>query len=123
MSKHECPARAKPAKQKDSQTCAQVARIPRRKTLKNARRTNDEKIVHPFWITLIKLPRRTLVLAARGYQLAISPLLGQRCRFHPTCSQYFIEAVTKYGAIRGCWRGIRRICRCHPWSPGGYDPP
>ena len=60
---------------------------------------------------------------AKLYKLLISPMLGQRCRFQPTCSEYFIAAVRKYGAIRGSWRGVCRICRCHPWNPGGYDPP
>jgi len=50
-------------------------------------------------------------------------VLGRQCRFTPTCSQYFILAVQKYGAIRGAWRGVLRICRCQPFHPGGYDPP
>lgn len=57
------------------------------------------------------------------YQYTLSPLVGRQCRFQPTCSRYFRGAVEKYGAIRGAWRGIKRICRCHPWHPGGYDPP
>ncbi len=57
------------------------------------------------------------------YKLLLSPLLGPHCRFQPSCSTYFIEAVRKYGAIRGAWRGICRIGRCHPWNPGGWDPP
>jgi len=75
------------------------------------------------WHTLRQAPAAVLILVVRLYQFLISPLLGQRCRFEPTCSAYFIEAVRKYGAIRGTWRGICRICRCHPWNPGGYDPP
>ncbi|MDG2381465.1 MAG: membrane protein insertion efficiency factor YidD [Pirellulaceae bacterium] len=63
------------------------------------------------------------MLAIRGYQLAISPLLGQNCRFTPSCSCYFIEAVKKYGAIKGSLRGVGRILRCHPFNRGGYDPP
>jgi putative membrane protein insertion efficiency factor len=59
----------------------------------------------------------------RLYQIFLSPLLGGQCRFRPTCSHYFIEAVKKYGAISGSYRGIRRILRCHPYHPGGYDPP
>lgn len=59
----------------------------------------------------------------RGYQRFISPLLGPSCRFTPTCSEYFIGAVRKYGIIRGTWRGTLRILRCHPFHPGGYDPP
>ncbi|MGO8690641.1 MAG: membrane protein insertion efficiency factor YidD [Thermoguttaceae bacterium] len=57
------------------------------------------------------------------YKLLLSPLLGPHCRFQPSCSTYFIEAVRKYGAVRGAWRGICRIARCHPWNPGGWDPP
>ena len=57
------------------------------------------------------------------YKLAISPLLGHHCRFEPTCSTYFRESVRKHGAVRGGLRGLARICRCHPWHPGGYDPP
>jgi uncharacterized protein len=66
--------------------------------------------------------KRMLLAVIRGYQYAISPLLGQNCRYLPTCSEYAAEAVTKYGAIRGGWLGVKRVCRCHPWHPGGYDP-
>ena len=58
-----------------------------------------------------------------AYRLLLSPLLGRHCRFEPTCSRYFADAVRKYGAIRGAVKGIGRICRCHPWKPGGHDPP
>ena len=58
-----------------------------------------------------------------AYKFAVSPLLGRHCRFQPTCSTYFRQAVEKYGAVRGAARGLARICRCHPWHPGGYDPP
>jgi hypothetical protein len=64
-----------------------------------------------------------LVGAVMLYKATLSPLLGRHCRFEPTCSSYFRAAVEKYGAIRGGWRGICRICRCHPWHRGGYDPP
>jgi uncharacterized protein len=64
-----------------------------------------------------------LISAVRAYQVVLSPLLGGACRFEPSCSAYFIEAVHKYGAWRGGLKGIRRILRCHPWHPGGYDPP
>ena len=57
------------------------------------------------------------------YKLTLSPFLGRHCRFQPTCSSYFRQAVEKHGAIRGSLRGLARICRCHPWHPGGYDPP
>ena len=72
---------------------------------------------------LVKAPAFVLVTLVRLYQWLISPLLGQRCRFYPSCSEYFIGAVRKYGAISGSLRGIWRICRCHPFHPGGYDPP
>jgi putative membrane protein insertion efficiency factor len=64
-----------------------------------------------------------LILAVRAYQITLSPLLGGACRFTPSCSAYFIEAVRKYGPWRGGWRGFRRILRCHPFQPGGFDPP
>lgn len=59
----------------------------------------------------------------RGYQRFLSPLLGPTCRFQPTCSVYFLESVRAHGALRGSLRGLRRICRCHPWNRGGWDPP
>lgn len=58
----------------------------------------------------------------RCYQLILSPLLGPRCRFHPSCSHYMQEAVQTHGASRGLWLGLRRLARCHPFNPGGYDP-
>jgi putative membrane protein insertion efficiency factor len=64
-----------------------------------------------------------LIGGVRLYQIFLSPIFGRQCRFWPTCSHYFIEAVRKYGAIPGAWRGVLRICRCHPWHPGGIDPP
>lgn len=67
--------------------------------------------------------RTVLIAMVRFYQRAISPLLGSNCRFTPTCSQYMIEAIEKHGAIRGVLRGLWRICRCHPFCKGGYDPP
>ncbi len=63
-----------------------------------------------------------IVGTIRFYQRRISPLTGPTCRFHPTCSQYTLQAVQKYGALKGSWLGIRRIFRCHPFHPGGYDP-
>ncbi len=73
--------------------------------------------------SILRFPAWALIGLARFYQMTLSPIMGRHCRFHPSCSAYFIEAVQKYGAIRGGWRGIRRICRCNPWNPGGYDPP
>ena len=72
---------------------------------------------------IIRLPGEVMVLMVRCYQLLLSPLLGRTCRFHPSCSEYFILAVRKYGLIIGGWKGVCRIGRCHPWNPGGYDPP
>ncbi len=57
------------------------------------------------------------------YKLTLSPLLGRHCRYTPTCSVYLRQAVEKYGAVRGALKGLARIARCHPWHPGGYDPP
>jgi putative membrane protein insertion efficiency factor len=73
--------------------------------------------------TVWNLPRWALVAAVRIYQWTLSPLLGRHCRFEPSCSNYFILAVRKQGAVRGTLRGLWRICRCHPFHPGGYDPP
>lgn len=66
--------------------------------------------------------RTVLVLLVRGYQVALSPLLPPSCRYYPSCSEYAIEALQKHGALRGSWLAIRRIARCHPFRPGGYDP-
>jgi putative membrane protein insertion efficiency factor len=79
--------------------------------------------VNAVWSTVRSVPARLLILAVRCYQWTISPLLGRCCRFEPTCSVYFIEAVKKYGAVRGAFLGVRRVLRCHPWNSGGYDPP
>jgi putative membrane protein insertion efficiency factor len=73
------------------------------------------------WLT--SLPTLVLIAGVRLYQRTLSHLVGRQCRFHPTCSEYFILAVRKYGAIRGAWRGVCRIGRCHPWNPGGIDWP
>jgi uncharacterized protein len=64
-----------------------------------------------------------IVFTVRVYQRCVRPILPATCRFQPSCSEYMILAVTKHGPVRGTYRGIRRICRCHPWSEGGYDPP
>lgn len=65
---------------------------------------------------------RILLALIHGYRWLISPLLGSHCRHHPTCSVYACEAIERHGAIRGLWLALRRIARCHPWSPGGFDP-
>jgi uncharacterized protein len=65
---------------------------------------------------------RLCVLTIRGYQVTLSPLLPTGCRYTPSCSQYAVEAIERYGALRGMWMGARRILRCHPFRRGGYDP-
>ncbi|MDD5307836.1 MAG: membrane protein insertion efficiency factor YidD [Deltaproteobacteria bacterium] len=67
--------------------------------------------------------RRVALLFIRAYQAAISPLLGPCCRFHPSCSAYTAECVERFGAVRGTWLGLLRLLKCHPFHPGGYDPP
>ena len=62
------------------------------------------------------------IIPIKLYQILLSPLLGQSCRYHPTCSQYAVEAIEKYGPIKGIWLGIKRIVRCHPWGGSGHDP-
>jgi putative membrane protein insertion efficiency factor len=75
------------------------------------------------YLTLVvRTPRRLLMAVLRLYRLLISPLYGQVCRYHPSCSAYALDAVTEYGAARGTWMSARRLVRCHPWAPGGYDP-
>lgn len=66
--------------------------------------------------------RVAVIHSIRVYQRWLSPLTGPTCRFHPSCSSYTLEAVIRYGAVKGLWRGVCRVCRCHPFHPGGYDP-
>ena len=66
--------------------------------------------------------RKILIFLIRFYQKAISPFLGRRCRFYPTCSEYTKQAVEKYGALKGLYLGLIRILKCHPFHKGGYDP-
>jgi uncharacterized protein len=68
------------------------------------------------------LPRSLLAGLVRGYQLVISPFLPPSCRFTPSCSQYALEAIRRHGAVRGTWLAARRLVRCHPFHPGGFDP-
>ncbi len=76
------------------------------------------------WLkTMTRLPGWLLIGCVRIYKLCISPLLGPHCRFTPSCSSYMIQAIEKYGVFRGTFKGLLRIARCHPWHPGGHDPP
>lgn len=75
------------------------------------------------WTRPVSLwPRRIAVGLIWIYQRFISPFTLRRCRFYPTCSEYAKESILTFGLIKGSWRAIRRIVRCHPWNPGGYDP-
>jgi len=71
---------------------------------------------------LTKILALPFILIVRIYQLIISPILPSTCRFAPTCSQYTLEALKKYGIFKGLWLGIKRIGRCHPWGGSGFDP-
>lgn len=67
------------------------------------------------------LARRAVIKTIGAYQAVVSPLLGSRCRFYPSCSRYTQEAIATHGLVCGAWLGLRRIARCHPWNPGGFD--
>ncbi|MHB9038527.1 MAG: membrane protein insertion efficiency factor YidD [Armatimonadota bacterium] len=71
---------------------------------------------------MLKLPGRVIVLLIKIYQKLVSPLIPPACRFTPTCSAYAITSIERYGALKGGWMAVRRISRCHPWNPGGFDP-
>jgi uncharacterized protein len=76
---------------------------------------------------VLRWPERAIIALLVGmiwvYQRTLSPLLGNACRFTPSCSRYMVEALRKYGLLQGLAKGVRRVSRCHPWNPGGYDPP
>jgi putative membrane protein insertion efficiency factor len=65
---------------------------------------------------------RALLALIRGYRYLLSPWWGGNCRFTPTCSEYAIQSLQQYGALKGSWLALRRLLRCHPWHPGGFDP-
>ena len=71
---------------------------------------------------LLRLPADLLILLIRIYQITLSPFIGGNCRYTPTCSNYGIEAIKKYGALKGGWLTIKRILSCNPWGGSGYDP-
>lgn len=66
--------------------------------------------------------RHVVAFLIRLYQRFVSPLLGPRCRFYPSCSNYALQAVQRFGTLHGSWLAVKRLARCHPWHPGGYDP-
>lgn len=74
-------------------------------------------------VALSRIPGQTVIFLVRLYQIFLSPIFGGQCRFHPSCSEYAILAVRKYGAISGSLRGMWRILRCNPWCRGGEDYP
>jgi putative membrane protein insertion efficiency factor len=80
----------------------------------------------PGWreavLAVARWPRGIAMLLIRGYQRFLSPALPRSCRFSPSCSQYTLEAIERYGLLRGGWLGARRLARCHPFHPGGFDP-
>ncbi|HEX6241106.1 MAG TPA: membrane protein insertion efficiency factor YidD [Polyangiales bacterium] len=94
----------------DTHDCAVVAGTP-------ADRLAAASLARPGLVA------RGLLLGIRLYQLALSPLFGRVCRFEPSCSRYTARCIELHGAGRGSWLGLRRIARCHPFHPGGYDPP
>jgi putative membrane protein insertion efficiency factor len=75
-----------------------------------------------FLDIMVAIPRATAVLLIRGYQKFISPLTPPSCRFTPTCSSYALTSIERYGIFRGGWLAAKRIAKCHPFHPGGYDP-
>lgn len=85
----------------------------------NHRENDASRKVQPT----LRFGSEVAVFLVRCYQTGISPLLGSSCRFQPTCSQYAIESIRRHGVVGGSWRAFKRILRCHPFNPGGYDPP
>jgi putative membrane protein insertion efficiency factor len=69
-----------------------------------------------------RILKKIFILPIRFYQYAISPLLGPKCRFQPTCSHYMVHAIEEWGVFKCVWMGLKRIGKCHPWGPHGYDP-
>lgn len=88
--------------------------------------TNESRIDDSSWVVVLargarRLPARVLLALLRTYQLVVSPWTAPSCRYYPSCSQYAVIAVQRHGALRGGWLAIRRLARCHPWTPGGVD--
>src|SRR6266496_6198727 len=120
-----------PSLERDSQTTHRVASPRRSGGACQARgvcrpvrdvthRIDRGRDAHP--VSIRRWPRLAVMALIRGYQLTLSHLVWTQCRFVPSCSRYTFEAVERYGAVRGSWLGVKRILRCHPLHPGGYDP-
>lgn len=82
----------------------------------------SKKFFSKLWRASKRIAAIPFIALVRFYQLCISPLKPPTCRFSPTCSQYALEALKKYGVIKGGWLAVKRIARCHPWGGSGYDP-
>ena len=80
-------------------------------------------MIAKLWAGIRFLLGELVILPVRFYQIVLGPLLPKMCPFHPTCSEYFVLAVRKHGPLVGACKGVWRICRCHPFNRGGYDPP
>jgi len=79
-------------------------------------------MVKVIQVKIGQMVRLTLKVLIRFYQVVLSPFVGQHCRFYPSCSNYALEAIQRHGSARGSWLAVKRLCRCHPWHPGGVDP-
>ena len=90
--------------------------------VKDHRTEQEEYAVTPAPLRGPGAAARLLMAVISGYRMVVSPMLGPRCRFYPSCSAYALGAVREHGALRGMWLAVRRIGRCHPFNPGGYDP-
>jgi hypothetical protein len=80
------------------------------------------QLMEPFKITWKKIAVFPFVLLIRFYQIVISPWIGPKCRYTPTCSQYALDALNKFGLFKGLWKTLKRVANCHPWGGSGYDP-
>ena len=86
-------------------------------------KNNFDNPMHQSLVKSLDKPMWSPILLVIGfYQKFISPLFGQNCRFSPSCSHYMVEAITEHGHLKGVFLGSKRICKCHPWNEGGYDP-
>jgi len=83
---------------------------------------NSSKVFTDMPVRGYKISKVCVLLLIRGYQLIVSPVLGPACRFYPSCSQYASLAINRYGVVKGSYLAFRRLLRCHPFHPGGYDP-